>query len=256
MTFLKYVDVNMCCFIPGKVIDEIFTVLRIIVKDENPPRAFEILQELRDISSMAMEYFDDKIVPNFKYNSPLKYSPSFNGVNLSSTYPVVVPVLRGQNLSFRYDSESVSSSFETPSSSRSLVDYPLPLSEPSRASRKLFLDKERVAKTCKKVKKTCIVSRLKKQAEMYKSTVETQNSKIVDMDKKIDQQNEIIQQQNAKIAEQAEKIAAIHRRFVESGLFSKLLSESEASGSRANRKRSSEREQEEETEAKKLKVNL
>ena len=55
MTFIKYVDLDLCCFIPGKVIDEIFSVLRTIQSDENPPRAYEILQELRDISSMAME---------------------------------------------------------------------------------------------------------------------------------------------------------------------------------------------------------
>ena len=30
MTFMKYVDLDLCCFIPGKVIDEIFTVLRTI----------------------------------------------------------------------------------------------------------------------------------------------------------------------------------------------------------------------------------
>ena len=70
MTFLKYVDINVCCFIPGKVLDEIFSVLRTISKDENPPRAFEILQELRDISSMAMEYFDEKIVPILKKKLP------------------------------------------------------------------------------------------------------------------------------------------------------------------------------------------
>nr|XP_020008818.1 F-box only protein 28 isoform X2 [Castor canadensis] len=28
MTFMKYVDSNLCCFIPGKVIDEIYRVLR------------------------------------------------------------------------------------------------------------------------------------------------------------------------------------------------------------------------------------
>ena len=44
MTFMKYVDLNLCCFIPGKVIDEIFRVLRIIKEEQNPPRAYEILQ--------------------------------------------------------------------------------------------------------------------------------------------------------------------------------------------------------------------
>jgi F-box protein 28 len=44
MTFMKYVDVDMCCFIPGKVIDEIYKVLRNVQCDKTPPRAFELLQ--------------------------------------------------------------------------------------------------------------------------------------------------------------------------------------------------------------------
>ncbi|XP_014667716.1 PREDICTED: F-box only protein 28-like isoform X2 [Priapulus caudatus] len=66
MTFMKYVEMNLCCFIPGKVLDEIFRVLGYLETTENPPRAHEILQELRDISSMAMEYFDEHVVPSLK----------------------------------------------------------------------------------------------------------------------------------------------------------------------------------------------
>ncbi|KAM8852527.1 F-box only protein 28 [Synchiropus picturatus] len=66
MTFMKYVDSNLCCFIPGKVIDEIYRVLRYVNSTRAPQRAHEVLQELRDISSMAMEYFDEKIVPILK----------------------------------------------------------------------------------------------------------------------------------------------------------------------------------------------
>jgi len=47
-----------------QVIDEIFRVLRLIRETKTPPRAHEILQELRDISSMAMEHFDEKILPD------------------------------------------------------------------------------------------------------------------------------------------------------------------------------------------------
>lgn len=68
MTFIKYVDLNLCCFIPGKVIDEIFRVLRLIRDSKTPPRAHEILQELRDISSMAMEHFDENILPDLKHS--------------------------------------------------------------------------------------------------------------------------------------------------------------------------------------------
>ena len=49
------------------MIDELFEVLRkISATDAEIPRSYEVLQELRDISSMAMEYFDEKIVPTLK----------------------------------------------------------------------------------------------------------------------------------------------------------------------------------------------
>jgi len=231
MTFLKYVDNNICCFIPGKVIDEIFSVLRVIErtmkkpdsstsKEDNPPRAFEILQELRDISSMAMEYFDDKIVPGLKVPSPMKYGSPFS---MGSGFQVMMPVKHCHGHSMSIFHESDASRLRTPSSSKSLVPYPT--SEPAKASRRLRLDFERLTKTSKKVKKTSLISRLRKQNEVYKSTVDVQNNKIVDMDKKIDQQNEIIQQQNAKIAAQAEKIEAIHRRIAESGIFAGVVQE-------------------------------
>lgn len=51
-----------------QVIDEIFRVLRLIRDSKTPPRAHEILQELRDISSMAMEHFDEKILPGLKHS--------------------------------------------------------------------------------------------------------------------------------------------------------------------------------------------
>lgn len=66
MTYSKYMDLNLCCFIPGRVLDEIFRILRLISKTNKPLRPHEVLQELRDISSMAIEHFDEKIAVTFK----------------------------------------------------------------------------------------------------------------------------------------------------------------------------------------------
>ncbi|XP_034837579.1 F-box only protein 28 [Maniola hyperantus] len=66
MTYTKFIDNGLCCFIPGRVIDEIRRVLIIVESSKTPPRAHEVLQELRDISSMAIEHFDDKISPAFR----------------------------------------------------------------------------------------------------------------------------------------------------------------------------------------------
>lgn len=52
----------MCCFIPGKVLDEIRKVLKLVSTPKEGLRAHEILQELRDISSMAIEHFDEHVV--------------------------------------------------------------------------------------------------------------------------------------------------------------------------------------------------
>lgn len=71
-TYSKYINFKLCCFIPGKVIDEIIGILKFISttpyteKSVNSPspmvlRTHEVLQELRDISSMAIEHFEENI---------------------------------------------------------------------------------------------------------------------------------------------------------------------------------------------------
>uniref|UniRef100_A0A1B0D4S4 Uncharacterized protein n=1 Tax=Phlebotomus papatasi TaxID=29031 RepID=A0A1B0D4S4_PHLPP len=61
MTYGKYIEAKLCCFIPGKVIDEVLRLLRLVQETTLQVRSHEILQELRDISSMAIEHFDEKI---------------------------------------------------------------------------------------------------------------------------------------------------------------------------------------------------
>lgn len=42
MTFLKYIEVGACCFIPGKVIDEILQILKMVESTDSPPRVHEV----------------------------------------------------------------------------------------------------------------------------------------------------------------------------------------------------------------------
>jgi len=186
MTFLKYVDMNLCCFIPGKVIDEIFSVLRCIQDEETPPRAFEILQELRDISSMAIEHFDENIAPSLQLPlSPVKFGSS--GFSLNLQYP------------------------STPTGQQQAAQSLLcPSSEPSRGSRSMLSlgSTEREVRSCKKLIKT-----MKRKSNSFKVTVSAQNKKIVEMDRKINQQDEMIHQQNTRLVEQEEKLAEMGRRL-------------------------------------------
>lgn len=74
MTYSKYIELKLCCFIPGKVIDEVIRVLNFVETTLKPLRTHEVLQELRDISSMAIEHFDEKISHALKRHLDIQVS--------------------------------------------------------------------------------------------------------------------------------------------------------------------------------------
>ncbi|XP_038045173.1 F-box only protein 28-like [Patiria miniata] len=84
MTYSKYMDLQLCCFIPGKVIDEAFAVLRHVQHAKDLLPMSELLKELRDISSMAIEHFDEEIVPTLKKKRVFQGPPSLSGEVLPS----------------------------------------------------------------------------------------------------------------------------------------------------------------------------
>lgn len=91
MTYTKYMDLDLCCFIPGRVIDEVLNILRVIERTsmvKTPLRAHEVLQELRDISSMATDHFDDEIAPALKqrYLNQGQTSSPLRDRSFSSSY--------------------------------------------------------------------------------------------------------------------------------------------------------------------------
>jgi len=239
MTFAKYIELQLCCFIPGRVIDEIFSVLRSIQADGSPPRAYEILQELRDISSMAMEYFDEKIVPGLRQHlpeSPFKLGCSGD---LGSSYLGRTPSLTGEYTSFlsrvtgscqaltsvsRLKSRNIfldSSLPATPTTSRS-SSLDLSLSEPldlsaSPSLRSLQRSVSLMSRSYKKLsrKSTKMMGELRKQADQYKAALDSQNKKIVELDRRIDSQNQVISQKNARLLEQEEALSSLNRRLLE-----------------------------------------
>lgn len=69
MTIMRYVDEGYCSFFPGKVLDELRRVYVTIKSSPEPiSRSAELLRELRDISSMAMEHFDEVLLPQIYEN--------------------------------------------------------------------------------------------------------------------------------------------------------------------------------------------
>ncbi|CAH8841206.1 unnamed protein product [Trichobilharzia szidati] len=65
MSIMRYANKDRCCFFPGKVLDEMENIYRSIQSNLSVEiRPYDILHELRDISSMAMEHFEENILPS------------------------------------------------------------------------------------------------------------------------------------------------------------------------------------------------
>lgn len=190
MTFMKYIDMNLCCFIPGKVIDEIYLVLRNIQSTPSPPRSHEILQELRDISSMAMEHFDEHIVPLLKQ----KLMASRHTMPLNS---------EGAGLNDIANAKSANPCIGSSALRREL--------------HKLQMSVKQLTNTSTQQKKE-IGDLKQKSCDMRK--------KIREQEKKVSEQNNILTEQASRITEQDGKISEISRKMLECDRhISNLLSE-------------------------------
>lgn len=184
MTFMKYIDMNLCCFIPGRVIDEIYYVLRFIENNPNPPRVHDLLQELRDISSMAMEYFEEKIAPSLKSK-------------LVSPTNVITVVTSSQN-SYRLPSTSFSSTALVNSRSDSEVT-------------KINSHVKKIQQTQNALKR--VVTDLK--GKMKDSSIAALRKELGDCKTRLKEYEKVISDQNQTIAEHRSELDDLKRRMSE-----------------------------------------
>ncbi|KRT83294.1 hypothetical protein AMK59_3889 [Oryctes borbonicus] len=63
MSFGKHIERKHCCFFPGEILDEVYNILRYIKTNTKLARPYKVTDELFDLSTMAMEYFKEKIEP-------------------------------------------------------------------------------------------------------------------------------------------------------------------------------------------------
>ncbi|EGV99937.1 F-box only protein 28-like [Cricetulus griseus] len=170
MTFMKYVDSNLCCFIPGKVIDEIYHVIRYVNSTRDSLRAHEVLQELRDITFMARKYFNEKIVPILKRKLP--------GSDVSGRLMGCPPV---------------------PGPSAALITMQLfSKQNPSR---------QEVTKLQQPVKTNGAgMTVLRREISELQAKVQEQQKQLQDQEQKLLEQTQIIGEQNARLAELEHKL--------------------------------------------------
>ncbi|TRY69569.1 hypothetical protein TCAL_07637 [Tigriopus californicus] len=63
MTFGKHIERKHVCFFAGEILDEVTRIVSYIHNTPNLGRAYKVTDELFDLSTMAMEYFKEKLEP-------------------------------------------------------------------------------------------------------------------------------------------------------------------------------------------------
>lgn len=63
MSFGKHIERKHCCFFPGEILDEVNRILHYIRVTPKLARPYKVTDELFDLSTMAMEYFKERIEP-------------------------------------------------------------------------------------------------------------------------------------------------------------------------------------------------
>ncbi|KAG5894073.1 hypothetical protein JTB14_003930 [Gonioctena quinquepunctata] len=90
MSFGKHIERKHCCFFPGEILDEVYQILNYIKVTPKLDLPYKVTDELFDLSTMAMEYFKEKIEPNLPeiaYFSAdfLNFSGSFSNSTVLSS---------------------------------------------------------------------------------------------------------------------------------------------------------------------------
>ena len=82
-TFLDYINSNLCCFVPGKIIDQILSMLRTIQAERKSnhykckfecSRTYKTVQKFTNTSLKAIKHFNEKIAPALKVHLPKQES--------------------------------------------------------------------------------------------------------------------------------------------------------------------------------------
>ncbi|CAH8523518.1 unnamed protein product [Heterobilharzia americana] len=196
MSIMRYADKNRCCFFPGKVLDEIESVCRFIRSNQGVSiRPYDILHELRDISSMAMEHFEEKILPSLHIKSDCgsSWPPSGpSGSSIGQTYgPIPLDELRAVSAFKRHQlNQLAQKSCESSNSVNACHRKLHTTSEDLHVNRKLSSDmkylKQRQALSMSRICKLssmvchllCKQRELNEQNKRLTSLVNTQNHRI------------------------------------------------------------------------------
>ncbi|KAJ8963636.1 hypothetical protein NQ314_005483, partial [Rhamnusium bicolor] len=160
------------------VLDEMKNVLALVESDQTPPRTHQLLQELRDLSSMAMEHFDEHILPRAKEQVDRRSAATFTAVLFwfvpALSYGIIASCSKSPKIIYAQHTLS---------------------SELHKVKKQSKTHKHHISYLTQSTQKLC--QKLRKQNIRLKA----QSLKIREQERKIQEQNTKIQEQEATLAD-------------------------------------------------------
>ncbi|XP_050431925.1 F-box only protein 28-like [Adelges cooleyi] len=207
MAFGKHIERKHLCFFAGEILDEVYKILHYIKVTKSLARPYKVTDELFDLSTMAMEYFREKIEPTLpeirhfandyhEFPSPL-LSPS-NSRTLTSM------CLRKRSLMIREGSvsslESKRASSESPQCGSMLRKNVCKIKQGMKTSQSCHLERDFFDLRKQLRKTTTHVGKLQRELKQCKSQIADQHKTLVEYSNRMDEYDKKNEETNRKFS--------------------------------------------------------
>lgn len=215
MTLGKHIERKHCCFFPGEILDEVYSILAYLKTTAKLARPYKVTDELFDLTTMAMEYFKEHIepdLPEITYFGTDFFDITFSPGESKSYLCLDSPPSSG------FEASTSTASAPRQSSINSYMEESLPPSPPPPQSNMVL--RKRIHRIKQGMKK------YNDQLSALRSDLRTCKRKTALQQKQIAEQQKQIAEQQKQILEYANRLDDYDKKSEESSRkFQTLLQE-------------------------------
>ncbi|VVC43396.1 F-box domain [Cinara cedri] len=206
MAFGKHIERKHICFFAGEILDEVYKILHYIKVTTKLARPYKVTDELFDLSTMAMEYFREKIEPTLPeirlFANDYHEFPSPLGP--ANTRTITSMCLRKRSLMIREGSvsslEGKRASSESPQCSSMLRKSVGKIKQGIKTSQSCHLERDFVDLRKQLRKTSTQVGNLQRELKQCKTQMADQHKTLVEYSNRMDEYDKKNEETNRKFS--------------------------------------------------------
>ncbi|XP_050538256.1 F-box only protein 28-like [Daktulosphaira vitifoliae] len=207
MAFGKHIERKHICFFAGEILDEVYKILHYIKVTKSLARPYKVTDELFDLSTMAMEYFRERIEPTLPeirlFANDYHEFPSPLGPSNNRTFTSMC--LRKRSLMIREGSvsslESKRASSESPQCGGSMLRKNVcKIKQGIKTSQNCHLERDFFDLRKQLRKSTTHVGNLQRELKQCKSQIADQHKTLIEYSNRMDEYDKKNEETNRKFS--------------------------------------------------------